>query len=168
MGSARREAVLIVEDDASLRASLAAAAERRWHLRPYTAGDLPTGQALARQHRPRYGVVDMQLPGGSGIQLIGEMREANREAVLVLISGHGSIDSTVEAMKAGANDVLPKPFTIPEITQRVLFGRPQRACEVAPPFTFERLKWGKSSASTARLDATSPRPRVCSKSTGTP
>jgi FixJ family two-component response regulator len=56
-------------------------------------------------------VLDVQLPGLSGLDLQKRIREANREIPIVFITGHGDVPTSVRAMKAGAVEFLIKPFS---------------------------------------------------------
>jgi two-component system response regulator RegA len=143
MSIERASAVLIVDDDVQLRSKLADIAVRAWTLRPFVAGDCATGLALARAHRPAFAVIDLQLPGGTGIELIRALRAEDKDICLVLITGYGTIELAVEAMRAGANDILGKPFTTGELECK-LFGRAvvARSTEdTRAPFTIELLVW---------------------------
>jgi DNA-binding NtrC family response regulator len=53
---------------------------------------------------------DIKMPGRSGIELVGELRQFRRETPVILMTAFGSIDSAVEAMRAGALDYITKPF----------------------------------------------------------
>jgi signal transduction histidine kinase len=56
-------------------------------------------------------VVDLKMPGISGMEVVSRVREIDPQAVVVVITGYATIDTAVEAMKAGAYDFLPKPFS---------------------------------------------------------
>jgi DNA-binding response OmpR family regulator len=64
-------------------------------------------------------LVDLKLPDMDGLQLITEIVNAKPEMLIVLITGHGSIDSAVEAMQRGASDYLTKPFDLDEMLTRL-------------------------------------------------
>jgi len=106
--------VFVIDDDASVRRALAR------HLR--AAGfDVETfGSAQDYLDRPpQVGiaciVADVRMPGLSGLDLQASLAQANRELPMVFITGHGDIPTSVRAMKAGAVNFLPKPFTEDEI-----------------------------------------------------
>ena len=64
-------------------------------------------------------LVDLKLPDMDGLQLISEIVSYKPEMLTVLITGHGSIDSAVEAMKRGASDYLTKPFDLDDTLARL-------------------------------------------------
>jgi DNA-binding response OmpR family regulator len=64
-------------------------------------------------------LVDLKLPDMDGLQLITEIVNSKPEILTVLITGHASIDSAVEAMKRGASDYLTKPFDLQEMLARL-------------------------------------------------
>lgn len=64
-------------------------------------------------------LLDLFLPDGNGVELIGELREIEPDLPVILITAHGSIEQAVEAMKAGAYDFSPKPIDLPRITAAV-------------------------------------------------
>ena len=71
-----------------------------------------TGDFLRAAHRDKPGclVLDVRLPGASGLDFQRELAKANLEIPVIFITGHGDIPMSVQAMKAGAVDFLTKPF----------------------------------------------------------
>jgi two-component system response regulator RegA len=115
------EMVLVVDDDAKLLESYLRAIERVGGKRAIAAASADEARALFRAHRPTVCIVDMQLPGGeSGIGLIRELRAQDPRAMLVLVTGYGSMEVGAEAIRSGANHVLAKPVRLQEILQRIL------------------------------------------------
>ncbi|HVO34180.1 MAG TPA: hybrid sensor histidine kinase/response regulator [Gemmatimonadales bacterium] len=76
-----------------------------------TASDGMRGLALVKEFRPDVVVVDLKMPGLSGFDVLARLREADPTVVTVVITGYATVSSAVEAMKSGAYDFLPKPFT---------------------------------------------------------
>jgi NtrC-family two-component system response regulator AlgB len=102
--------ILIVDDELNIRKTLRVALESMRHT-VEEAGE--TAEALKAADRQRFDValVDLRLGGDSGLDLLDEiLRRAPRTAA-VIITAHGTIDTAVEAMRRGAFDYLPKPFT---------------------------------------------------------
>jgi DNA-binding response OmpR family regulator len=64
-------------------------------------------------------LVDLKLPDMDGLQLIAEIVTIKPEILTILITGHASIDSALEAMKRGASDYLTKPFDLEEMLARI-------------------------------------------------
>ena len=76
-----------------------------------TAADGQRGLALVREFHPDLVVVDLKMPGISGFELLERIRDADPTIVAIVITGYATVSSAVEAMKRGAYDFLPKPFT---------------------------------------------------------
>ena len=111
---AERQSVLIVDDDAIFRGRLARALESRgFDVR--TAGDVPSGLALARQDSPELAVVDLRMPGGSGLELVKGLKEVDPATRIIVLTGYGSIATAVDATKLGATNYLPKPADADDI-----------------------------------------------------
>ena len=103
------DVVYVVDDDESVRRSLA----RLMRSAGLAAETFPSAQAfLDRQLPDRTAclVLDVRLPGLSGLDLQGALKETERSVPIIFITGHGSIPMSVQAMKRGAVDFLQKPF----------------------------------------------------------
>ena len=101
--------VFVVDDDASVRAALAALI-RSAGLKVETFASAREFLARAPAGVPSCLVLDLRLPGLSGLDLQSRMGELNLEIPIVFITGHGDIPTSVRAMKAGAVEFLTKPF----------------------------------------------------------
>ena len=64
-------------------------------------------------------IADIKMPGLTGIELLEKIKEQNIETEVIIITGYGSIDSAVEAMKKGAYDYITKPFDLDELLLKV-------------------------------------------------
>ncbi|MCU0256178.1 MAG: HAMP domain-containing histidine kinase [Vicinamibacterales bacterium] len=73
------------------------------------------GIARVQQWQPQLLLVDLKMPGMDGLQVIARVREVAPEVVIAVITGFATISTAVDAMKAGAYDFLPKPFTPDEL-----------------------------------------------------
>jgi len=101
--------VFVVEDDASVREALAGLIRSAgWNVEVYVSAD----EFLARPRAdvPSCLVLDVGLPGLSGLDLQARMAELHDDIPIVFITGHGDIPMSVRAMKAGAVEFLTKPF----------------------------------------------------------
>jgi len=106
--------LLIVDDDEDFRGTLC----RRFRRRGFQVQDADSGeQALTRVERRRFDVaiVDMIMPGMTGIDLLAKLRAVQPECQVILLTGQGTIETAVEAMKLGAYDFLRKPFPLDEL-----------------------------------------------------
>ncbi len=107
--SAERPIVFVVDDDASVRQALA----RLFQSVQLRAEAFASPQEFLQSERPNVPsclVLDVRLPGVSGLDFQAELAKADLQIPIVFITGHGDIPMTVRAMKAGAVDFLAKPF----------------------------------------------------------
>jgi len=105
------EPLLLVEDKAELRAALRKALERaRWRVEE--APDAPA--AIEKIRAVRYLVVltDLKLPGGSGLDVLRAVKEADQDIPVILMTAYGSVEEAVTAMKEGAFDFIQKPVDL--------------------------------------------------------
>lgn len=72
-------------------------------------------------------IADIKMPGLSGIELLERIKERERDTKVIIITGFGSIDSAIEAMKKGAFEYITKPFNLDELVLKVNRLRDQRA-----------------------------------------
>ncbi len=101
--------VFVVDDDPSVRR----ATERLVHSAGFdveTFGSAAEFLASARPERPACLVLDVRLPGRSGLDLQRELTGSGMDIPIIFVTGHGSIPMTVRAMKAGAVEFLTKPY----------------------------------------------------------
>ncbi len=133
--------VLLVDDDDALCTALARALVRRG-LRVAVARDGAAALGVVRAERPDYAVVDLRLPDRSGLQLLAQIRVAHPPTRVVMLTGHGSIATAVEAIKLGAVHYLTKPADADEIVAALHRDRPDDGVPVsARPMSPGRLEW---------------------------
>jgi FixJ family two-component response regulator len=116
--SGSRSLVYVIDDDESMRRSI----KRLLKAHGFEAETFPSADeflCLPRAARPSCLVLDLSLPGMSGIDLQKEMERRNLNLPIVFITGHGDIPTSVEAMKGGAIDFLPKPFSSKALIEAV-------------------------------------------------
>jgi two-component system response regulator RegA len=112
--SGSERSLLIVEDDDRLRGRLARAlADRGFEIRE--AGDVPGALAAAREDSPEYVLVDLRMPGGSGLDVVREVKAIDPATTVVVLTGYGSIATAVEAVRLGAAEYLTKPADVDQI-----------------------------------------------------
>lgn len=119
--------VLVVEDNATLRRSVSLALHESYHVEQAVDGDV----AVERLSDPRlepFDVVltDLRLPGRDGIAVLNAARDRDPRTSVILMTAYGSIDTAVEAMRAGAFDFVSKPLNLEQIELRVERGIEQR------------------------------------------
>jgi RNA polymerase sigma factor (sigma-70 family) len=101
--------VFVVDDDASLRASLQDLLASVG-LRVVACASAQEFLRRPRPEGPSCLVLDVRLPGLSGLELQRQLVAGDRDMPIIFITGHGDIPMSVQAMKAGAVEFLPKPF----------------------------------------------------------
>jgi two-component system response regulator RegA len=100
--------VLIVDDDATYRAALARAFERRGFA-VLTASSVGAALTAMESVNIDFASIDLRMPGASGLELVRRLKARHPGAVVVVLTGYGSIATAVEAVKLGASDYLTKP-----------------------------------------------------------
>ncbi len=115
--------ILIVDDESSLRTALFRVLDRQG-FQVITANCKREAEVLAGSEQPiDLALVDLRLPDGDGIELMRHLKNAHPNIQVVILTGHGSIESAVKATQNGAFHFLTKPFNIEELislTQRAL------------------------------------------------
>src|SRR6188472_2729338 len=106
-----RERILIVDDEAGVRSALSGVLRDEG----YTVDAVESGEAcLDRVLRANYDaiVLDIWLPGMDGLATLEKLQERHSDAPVIMISGHGNIESAVRAIKKGAFDFVEKPLSL--------------------------------------------------------
>jgi two-component system nitrogen regulation response regulator NtrX len=102
--------VLVVDDEANIRSSLEGALGREGY-QVETAASAAEARAKLKESFDTL-LVDVWLPDGSGLDLLRETMAQNPDAVVIVMSGHATIDAAVEATRLGAYDFLEKPLSL--------------------------------------------------------
>lgn len=132
--------LLLVDDDAPLRDRLGRAlGARGLHVR--TAGDFDEALARVREETPELAVVDLKLPGPSGLELLRALKAHDPAIQVWVLTGYGSIATAVTATRDGAEGYLAKPVDADDLME-ALFGKGRHQ----EPDTFEtpslaRVEW---------------------------
>jgi FixJ family two-component response regulator len=109
MTAAGPSTVFVVDDDAGMRASIAGLL-KSVGLRSECFGTAQEFLSSNRPEAPSCLVLDVRLPGASGLDFQRELADAGIRIPIIFITGHGDIPMTVRAMKSGAVEFLTKPF----------------------------------------------------------
>ncbi len=113
--------MLLVDDDDVFVARLGRAfRDRGYDVR--IARDYDSALALAREESPELAVVDMRMPGRSGLELVRDLLAIDGSTRIVVLTGYGSIATAVEAIRLGASDYLPKPADVDDILAKLQRG----------------------------------------------
>jgi DNA-binding response OmpR family regulator len=119
MTPADRPHVLVVEDDLAVRDVL----RRYLELDSYevtVAADGPAGLAAAREVDPDLIVLDVMLPGLSGLEICTRLREEDGSNVpIIMLTALGETDDRIAGLSTGADDYVTKPFSVKELTLRI-------------------------------------------------
>lgn len=106
--------ILIVEDDDVFRRRLGQAfRDRGFEVRE--ACDADEAMASARQDTPEFVVVDLRMPGRSGLDVVRELHSLDAATSIVVLTGYGSIATALEAVRLGAQHYLTKPADVDAI-----------------------------------------------------
>ena len=110
--------VLIIDDEENIRKTLREILEDEAHT-VLAAKDGEEGVRVFRQEAPDVVLLDIKLPRTDGIEVLREIKAINAGAEVIMISGHGTIDLAVTAIKQGAYHFLQKPLSMLEVKQNV-------------------------------------------------
>lgn len=113
--------VLIIDDEKQILDSLSSIL-RDDGFQVYTAREGREGLKLFDAVRPEIVLLDIWMPGLDGLQVLKMIREKEKDAVVIVISGHGTISTAVEAVKMGAYDFLEKPLSIDKVLEVISRG----------------------------------------------
>ncbi len=106
--------VLVVDDEAAMREMVVSLLEDEG-IHAAAAGTADEACESLREHEVDAVLSDIRMPGRTGVELLGEIRELRPGTPVILMTAFGSIDSAVEAMRAGAFDYVTKPFKRDEL-----------------------------------------------------
>src|SRR5467141_1522520 len=107
-------AILIVEDEAKMRRLLELNLEEEGFT-TLSAGDAETGLKLLRENSVDLVVTDLRLPGMNGLEFLQAVKHQNAALPVIVMTAFGTVETAVEAMKAGASDYVLKPFSLDEM-----------------------------------------------------
>ncbi len=130
--------ILIVDDDESFRLALRNAFLRRGY-DVSLAGSPAEVESAVREATPQYAVVDLRMPGGSGLDVVKALRSLPTAPAIVVLTGYGTIGTAVEAIRLGALNYLNKPCDADEIEAALLGKRPPPPVNDVP--SLDRHEW---------------------------
>jgi two-component system response regulator RegA len=133
--------LLLVDDDAVYRERLARAiAGRGYEVR--TAAEAEAALALAEEDSPEFAVLDLRMPGESGLDLLRRLRAIDPTTKVLMLTGYGSIATAMEAVRLGAVNYLTKPADVDDILAAFNPSEPvgESPADVATP-SLARVEW---------------------------
>jgi two-component system, response regulator RegA len=137
-----RPSVLLADDDAAFRAVLGRALESRgFAVRVAATGD--EACAVADEDPPELAVVDLRMPGRSGLEVVRHLKGLDSQTRVVVLTGYGSIATAVEAMKLGAVHYLAKPADADQVLAALGMAEPEPPAAGAEGETpsLARVEW---------------------------
>ena len=133
--------LLLVDDDETFRSVLAPALTKRGFA-VSCAHDVVSAITIAEANPPEYAVVDLKMPGLSGLVLVKRLMELDQATNIVILTGYASITTAVEAVKLGALYYLAKPANADDIVAALHKTEGDAQAPVGPaPLSVNRLEW---------------------------
>lgn len=136
-----RPSLLLVDDDETFCQVLRKALEKRGFAVSVAHG-AEDGASLARENSPEFAVIDLKMPGPSGLVLVEKLKALDEQTRIVVLTGYASISTAVEAIKLGATHYLAKPADADEIVAAFQREGGDANAPVNPtPLSVDRLEW---------------------------
>jgi DNA-binding response OmpR family regulator len=118
--------VLIIEDEKALSASIFSYLNSEQYVCEIAA-DYPTAMMKVNQYDYACIILDINLPGGSGLDILKELKKSHKAEGVLIISARNSLDDRLDGLNVvGADDYLTKPFHLSELAARVSGHHPQK------------------------------------------
>ncbi|MBN2495407.1 MAG: response regulator transcription factor [Deltaproteobacteria bacterium] len=114
----RKERILVIEDDNALRNGLALNFRAQGY-EAICAADGDEGMRRAFDDQPDLIVLDIMLPGWSGLEILSELRDRGERTPVLILSARNKTREKIEGLGLGADDYVTKPFELPELLARV-------------------------------------------------
>lgn len=133
-------AFLLVEDDETFRRVLGRALERRGY-RVSGAASAEEALDVAAANPPDYAVVDLRLPGDSGLTVVAALRNRHPATRVLVLTGYASVATAVEAIKLGAVHYLAKPADADQILEALHRDQGDSGAVVQEPPSLLRMEW---------------------------
>jgi len=135
-----RRTLLVVDDDDVFRSRVVRAFEARG-FDVAAAASYDEAMALARRESPELALVDLRLPGQSGLDLVRDLRALDPTTRIVMLTGYGSIATALQSVKLGAATYLTKPVDADEILAAFDGGASTAARSAVAPQPLARVEW---------------------------
>ncbi|MBF0122920.1 MAG: sigma-54-dependent Fis family transcriptional regulator [Candidatus Omnitrophica bacterium] len=106
--------ILIVDDEQMLREKLKDLLELEGH-KVFTADGAENALTVFQEKNPQIVITDIRMPGMDGLALLDKIKGRSPDAEVLILTGHGDMDSAVQALKKNAFDYIPKPVNFDEL-----------------------------------------------------
>jgi len=110
--------ILIIEDEPEMRDNMVQSLQKDMYI-VETAADYYSAREKLEIYKYDCILLDIGLPGGSGLNLLKELKKDGKDGGVIIVSAKDSLDDKVEGLNLGADDYLPKPFHMAELHARV-------------------------------------------------
>jgi two-component system response regulator AtoC len=110
----RRHKILVVDDEHLIRWSLEQNLKKQGY-EVFTAGSGEEALKVVREETPDLMLLDIQLPGISGLEVLEKVKETEEEIIVIMVTALGVLETAVKAMRMGAYDYINKPFNLDEL-----------------------------------------------------
>jgi DNA-binding response OmpR family regulator len=121
-GAPSKARILVAEDDPASR-TLICARLQQWGYEVVAAIDgLEAMAVMRRADAPSLAILDWNMPHMDGLEICRRIRDARKHAYLIVLTARSGVESTVQGLRAGADDYLVKPFDAEELHARILVG----------------------------------------------
>ena len=106
--------ILIIDDDKIIRERLKSILDLEDY-RSIIADDGQSGLKLFKEKKPDIVLLDIKLPGMSGIEVLKELKKISKDVEVIIITGHGNVDSAIQSLNEGAFGYIQKPIEMKEL-----------------------------------------------------
>ena len=119
--------LLIIDDDPKVSWVLSQGLEKNFEI--LSARDGPEGIKLASESKPELILLDIKMPGLSGLEVLEKIKSLDQNSNVIMLSGHGDTKNIVESIKRGASEFINKPFDVKEVEIHLQNALEKTACK---------------------------------------
>ena len=151
MGTKNKPSILLIDDEESILIMVSSLLKTEGY-KVITANSGEQGLEVFRREAPQLVITDLSMDEISGIEVLKQVKETEPETMVIIMTGHGDLNSAIEALQLGASDYFLKPCKNEELLFRVTncFEKLDMQSEVAK--TLEELKLAKKEAERANME----------------
>jgi len=114
----KEKRILLVDDNANVLAVLSDFLESAGYT-VCKAEDAEGAMRVVKEELPHLALIDLRMPGMNGIDLMLPLKKEKSQLPVIIYSGYPSINTAIEAIKNGAEDYIPQPFKLDELSARI-------------------------------------------------